>query len=119
MILINKTQTKIHSHHRRDVFLQPGPNEIDEASLTKSERAMIDGFVKAGIVERGEAKAETPPVAPVTVASEPLDRLEVVLDRTTPSEGVELKMSLDSGATFGPVQTVEESAQPKRKRAKT
>jgi len=74
MIVINKTRAKIGSHHRRGDFLNPGRNTLDDASLSRSERAYIDALVKSRIVEiEVEAPEPTPPPPPPIVAqTEPL-----------------------------------------------
>jgi len=76
MIVINKTRAKIGSHHRRGDFLNPGRNTLDEASLTRSERAYIDALAKSKLVEIEVEAPEPPPPPPespiVVAQTEPL-----------------------------------------------
>lgn len=60
MILINKTKQQIPSHHRAGgKFLHPGSNDIEDSTITQSERALIDALIRDGLVEEVEAPPES------------------------------------------------------------
>lgn len=60
MIVVNKTREKIWSHHRRGgPFLKPGTNDIEDASLSKSEREMLVALEKHKLVEITEPPPES------------------------------------------------------------
>lgn len=126
IVLINRTKTKIQSFHRREVLLQPGRNEIDESTLTSSERAMIDGLLQAGVVERGAASAPASIAVKdddVKVIIGPTPGVETLTadearERGYPNFGSPPVMLIAGTSADAPATTTEESQPSKRKRAR-
>ncbi len=122
MIVVNKTREKIHSHHRRGVLLEPGTNDIDDATLTRSERAMITALAKSKIVEVVEQGETTLPtktdVAGSTSAAVPTldDKVDSVSVAAIDDETPEVKLGTDELAHVGTITVPAEPSVDRRAR---